>query len=344
MKINKCLIKNPNKNSNKNINKMFLASYNIDLIIKDETIFCNKKKTQLSSLTKALNQKNTRGAISLIVELHSSGYFLLVFRKLMTYYISNINLVQPKGILYLSDFIDYYKSLPRGTEKQFPLRIINDMTIRNFLISFVTIICGSNQRTLLKLIKITSADFDLIARKKFLVSDNLHGVKMYIEVSDPKEIIIPMNEIITILINRNIIDGERKIIFWISWLFEYEKRFHRGDLIVAKREIIGIDEKHYTDFIWIIWAMIKDVTAEYLTDYILSLEKIFKYNYTRGSRKKKINLVILAILLHINPLPKIQMPVSRMDRDLFKKMQKETLYVNQRYLQVFKHKYTIENI
>lgn len=344
MKFNKRLIKNPNKNSNKNVNKMFLATYNIDLIIKNETIFCNKKKTQLSTLTKSLNQKNTRGAISLVVELHSSGYFLSVFRKLMTYYISNINLVQPRGILYLSDFIDYYKSLARGTEKKFPLRIINDMSIRNFLISFVTIICGSNQRNLLKLIKITTVDFDLKLRKKYLVSDNLHGVRKYIEVADPKEIIIPMNEIITILINKDIIDGEQKIIFWISWLFEYEKRFHRGELLVSRREIIGIDEKYYTDFIWIIWEMIKDVAAEYLIKYILSLENIFKYNYTRGSRKRKINLLIVAILLHINPLPKIQMPVARMGRDLFKKMQKESLYVNQRYLQVFKHKYTIENI
>lgn len=344
MTTKKRLIKNPNKNSNKNVNTMFLAKYDMSLLIKDETIFRNQKKKQTAALTKALNQKDTRKAISLIVELHSSGYFLLVFKKLMSYYISNINLVQPRGVLYISDFIGYYKSLPNGTEKYKPVRIINDMVIRNFLIFFATMICGSNQRTLLKLIKITSADFNLTTRKKYLVSRHLNGVKKYIELTDHKEIIIPLNEIITILINKDIKDGEQKIIFWISWLFEYEKRFHGGELSVAKREILGIDEKYHKDFIWIIWDMIKDVSAEYLTRYIVALENIYKYNYTRGSRKKKINLVIFAILLHLNPLPKIQMPVERIHQELFKKMQKEALYVNQRYLQVFKHKYTIDNL
>ena len=344
MKFNNRCIKNPNKNSNKNVNKMFLARYDISYIIKNETIFCNKKKNQMSTLTKALNQKNTRSAISLVIELHSSGYFISVFRKLKDYYISNINVVQPRGILYLSDFINYYKYIPKGTEKQFPLRIINDMVIRNFLIFFVTMICGSNQRNLLKLVKINSIDFDLTTRKKYLVSDNLNKVKKYIDLSDPKEIIIPINEIITILIKKNIIDGEQKIIFWISWLFEYEKTYHGGELLVAKREIIGIDEKYYKDFIWIIWDMIKDVAAEYLMNYILSLENIYKYNYTRGSRKKKICLLIFAILLHLNPLPKIEMPVARINKELFNKMQRESLYVNQRYLQLFKYKDIIENI
>ena len=337
-------IKNPNKNSNKHVKNMFLANYDVSLIIKNDTIFCNKKKTQLSALTKALTQKDTRSAISLIVELHASGYFLLVFKKLMSHYILHVNLVQPNGILYLSDFVSYYKSLPYGTEKKCPLRIINDMVIRNFLVFFTTMICGSNQRSLLKLIKITNSDFNLASRKKFLVSSNLSKVKKYIRLSDPKEIIIPMNEIITILTNKDIMDGEQKIIFWLSWLFEYEKIFHDGHLLVSKRNIIGIDEKYYNDFIWIVWEMIKDVSKEHLTKYIFSLENIYKYNYTRGSRRKKTNLVIFAILLHLNPLPKIQIPIQRINRELFKKMQKESLYVNQRYLQVFNHKYTIDNI
>ena len=69
-----------------------------------------------------------------------------------------------------------------------------------------------------------------------------------------------------------------------------------------------------------------------------------KYNYTKGSRKKKVSLVIFAILLHINPLPKIEMPILRIKSELFKKTQRESLYVNQRYLQIFRHKETLENI
>ena len=53
--------------------------------------------------------------------------------------------------------------------------------------------------------------------------------------------------------------------------------------------------------------------------------------------------LIAAILLYINPMPKIKIPLEPIEKTLLKKMQYETLLINIRYLELYR-RVEIQNI
>ena len=323
----------------------YKVSYNIEDLPKNFTVLDNMKSKCLTQLTKNLTQKNCEEAINLAIELNFSGHSDLVINKIIDFYIKNINLAQPRGILYIAEFYKYYNDkYDKKDRKNNKLLLINDQIIRNFISTLISLICGSNQRKILSLIKITNGDFNFKNKKQPLVSKNLDLVSKYLHKLDNKNIIIPLSEIISLFICHYINEREQKIIYWISWLIEYEKVFHKGNLDIHYRDVIGIENKHTKDFLWIIWKMLKDSVKN--TDslkYINSLEEIYKYNFTPGSRKKKIPLLILAILIYINPMPRLRTPIRPIESQLFKKIQYETLVANIKYFAIKRH-LVIENL
>lgn len=330
---------------NRFIDKQYRISYNIEDLPKKFTVLDNSKSKSLTLLGKHLNQKNTQGAINIAVELVFSGYFDPVIKKIVDIYIKSINLAQPRGILYISEFYKYYNNRYDKTDKRKKkIEIVNDQKIKNFVSNLITLICGSNQRDLLKLVKISNNDFDLTKKKGSMVSKNLSLVRKYLHSADNKNIIIPLSEIITLFTVHYIKGREQKIVYWLSWLLEYEKVFHGGNLEIGYRDVAGIENKYTKDFLWIIWNMLKASVKEPDTKkYISSLEYIYKHNFTPASRKKRTSFLIFAILIYINPMPRLTIPIPPIDSMLFKQMQYETLLVNIKYY-ALKKKLLIENL
>ena len=332
-------------NMNQFLDKQYKVSYNIEDLPKKFTVLDNSKSKSLSLLAKNLNQKNTQNSINIAVELVFSGYYEPVIKKIIDFYIKNINMAQPKGILYISEFYKYYNNRYDKTDKRKKkIEIINDQKVKNFVSNLITLICGSNQRNLLNLVKISSKDFDLSKKKSSLVSKNLTLISKYLHQADNKNIIIPLSEIITLFKIHYIKGREQKIVYWISWLIEYERVFHNGNLDIGYRDVTGVENKYTKDFLWIIWKMLKESVKTHDTKkYISSLEYIYKYNFTPSSRKKRIALLIFAILIYINPMPKLAVPMPPINQMLFKQMQYETLLVNIKYY-ALKKKLLIENL
>ena len=327
------------------LDKKYQISYNIDDLPEKITVLENSKTKSLSELQKSLNQKNTQKSINLAIELVFSGYYDAVIKKIVDFYIKNVNLVQPRGILYISEFYKYYNlKYDKSDRRKKKIEIINDQKVKNFVSNLITLICGSNQRKLLTLVKISEHDFNLNNKKASMVSKNLTLIAKYLHSADPKIIIIPLSEIITLLKVNNIKEREQKIIYWISWLFEYEKIYHKGNLETDYREISGIERKYTKDFLWIIWKMLKaSVNNRDTKKYISSLEYIYKYDFTPSSRKRRIQFLIFAILLYINPMPQLPNPIPEIDSLLFKEMQYEVLLVNIKYF-ALKKKLLIEGL
>ena len=267
---------------NKLIDKKYRISYNIEDLPRTVTVLDNPKSTCLSKLTKALNARNTEDAIDLAIELSFSGYYGQIITKIVDFYIKNINLAQPRGILYISEFYTYYnQKYEKNNIKKHKLIIINDQVVRNFISNLITLICGSNQRKLLSLVKITNKDFDLNKKKDILVSKNLKLVAKFLGSGDNKNIIIPLSEIITLFTCHYIKNREQKIIFWLSWLLEYEKIFHEGALEVNNRNVPGVESKFTKDYLWIIWEMLnKSINDRHVKKIVSSLEAIYKQNFT----------------------------------------------------------------
>tara|TARA_B110000908_G_C10237513_1_gene444191 strand:- start:998 stop:1990 length:993 start_codon:yes stop_codon:yes gene_type:complete len=317
---------------NQFIDKEYRITYNIEDLSNKHTVLDNLKTKSFSQLTKELTQKNSTKALNIAVELVFSGYYDAVITKIVEFYIKNINMAQPRGVLYISSFyLNYNSRYDKKERKTKKLELINEQFVRNFINNLISLICGSNQRRLPILDKIAQRDFNLSKNKHRLVSKNLDLVAKYITATDNKNIIIPLSEIITLL-SGHTSDRLQKIVYWISWLFEYDKVYHKGKLEINYRTVDGIGNKYSKDYIWIIWEMLKDsILIPDIKQYITSLEVIYKQDFTTTSRKRKLPLLIFAMSMHINPLPKLQIPIPFLPKDLLRTMQYETLTVNIRY-------------
>jgi hypothetical protein len=324
---------------NKNISKQFISTFDPNKINKSRTLLDNEKKEILKKLTNSISNRKVLDSIHSAIELHSSGYIDIVLKKLFNYYYSEINTAQPQCIKYIDDFNKYYRrTYDCKIKSKQPITLVNDMRIRNFLCFFTPLILMCNQRKLLKLAKISPPDFNMDNHKKYLVSKDLTLVAKFISKKEPKEIIIPLSEICNYLSEPSLQEREQKIIFWLSWLLEYEKVYHNKNLLVDVRDIDDVDSKYHRDFVWILWAMIKHFKNNNNKAYIEHLYSLFIDNYSRGTKKSKANIIIIAVLFIINPMPRISYPVLNLTNDQFKQSNLHSLKANNYYLKLFQNK------
>ncbi len=321
---------------NKNTPKQYISNFDINNLEKNRSINNNLKKNLIQKLSKGLSDKNISNTLNAAIELHSSGYFSSVLKKLIEYYFNEINIEQIQFIYYIVDFMDYYSKYS-NTKKKNVNDLVNDQVVRNFICFFSTLLINSTQRKLIKLPKIKPKDFDLNTKKQGIISKDLNTVSKFITESDPKEIIIPLSEICNYLINTDYSDREHKIIYWISWLFEYEKIYHKNSLIVSERIVSGVDKKHHKDFIWIIWTIIKYYSNKSNKIFIYKLFDLFIINYTKTSRKAKSNILITAVMIIVNPLSIIKFPIKKLCIEQYKAASLHELRCNEYYLKLFQN-------
>ena len=305
------------ESNNKYIDEKYLLNQDLKYKNQNLSILKNVKSELAKNLTLELNQKNIVNAINISCELLLSGYYDFLINKLVTFYFNEINLAQPIVINKIYDINLYYNNRYNYLHKKnSPHDIINDIQIRNFICFFVSICCLSSHRRLPKLINLKDDDFNLKKKKNTLISKDLNLLSKYVKVNDDKDIIIPLSEIIHLLRDKSILDREHKIIYWISWLFECEKRFHNKKINVEYRSINGLDTKYCNDFIWIVWDMLIDNVEQDFKNLIIDLYRLFKIKYTRSTKKNKSYLIITSVLLCVNPIPKIQNPIEISDETL----------------------------
>ena len=291
---------------NKNLSKQFISTFDPLKISKSRTLLDKEKKDVVKKLTTGLTNRKVTDTINSAIELHCSGHIDFVLKKLFNYYYSEINMAQPQCIDYIYLFSKYYNgTYDCKTKSKQPILLVNDMRIRNFLCFFTPLLLMCNQRKLLKLPKIPPVDFDMETHKKSLVSKDLKVIGLFVGKKEPKEIIIPLSEICHYLEDKKLLDREQKIIYWLAWLIEYEKIYHNKNLLVDVRDIEGVDSKYHRDFIWIVWSIILYFSNKNNKTYIEKLYKLFITGYSRGTKKSKSNLIIMAVLFIINPLKNV---------------------------------------
>lgn len=319
--------------ANRYIDDKFISTYNLEKLKKNVTILGNTKNEQLKQLVKSLNQRNIKNSINYAIELHISGYFDNVLAKLTSVYFNEINLAQPKGGIYLCQFLRYYnEKYTYSMKKNHPLALINDIRVRNFMCFFISLCCLSNQRKLPKLVSMDKEDFDLKKRRKRLVSKNLNLVSKYITKEDPKEIIIPISEIVNLIKRTDIIDREQTIIYWLSWIYDYEKKYHNNSLLVKHRNIPKVDNKYCRDFIWIIWDVLLDNVPSEYRKIMIALNDMFKSKFTKSAKKSRSYMVIAGIYLCVNSSPKIKLSIAP---EVYTRSNTESLKSNIYYNELF---------
>jgi hypothetical protein len=319
----------------KYISDIYLSNVDPKQLMKNYTVCKNEKKTIFKKFQDSLKRKNIENAEKYALELHCSGYFDLIYRKMLNIYIENINIVQPQGLDIIYKFSEYYNSkYTFKIKKEHPLYLVNDQVIRNIIFYMISMIATSNERKILKLKKIDLEDFNLSNKKKSLISKNLNLVKNFLTGGDPKEIIVPLSEICNHFEKKK--EGSHhKIIYWLSWLFDYEKQYHKNNLQIGVREMPGVNTKYYRDFVWSIWKIIFKYINEDNEHYVRLLYKLYIMGYSKGTKRSRSNFIIFAILLILNPIPRIKFPIEPLNKSQFSKIYTNSLKCNLLYKKFF---------
>ena len=274
-----------------------------------KTTFCGYKKNKvIDALKKNILLGNIEKSSLWATELHISGYTRPIFDTIMDIYIKEINTsnMQLLPIIYY----DYMKIQNIKVKDLLYLR--NNQYSRNHIHNLISYITFSSKHKLHKLPKITPEDFNINAMKNHMIASNRNTINTYISVYDHKDIIIPILEIYTNIIQKNNAKSLDNCLYWLSWLITYEKKFHKGYIRCNYRINNRIHEKESYDFIWIIWNIFfdliqKDTSPTRLVKqkYIKCLFNIFTKKYKHTQKTKKISIIIMALTIIIDPHPYI---------------------------------------
>lgn len=274
--------------------------------------FGGYNKSQVNSnLDKAILDGKIEVAVQMAFQLFFSGIVDQLWDKLYSLVAKNISIQNPKIPKYLYDRLQKWKKITTNNKfkKDNIFLLRNHSEMRNMLVEMVVILCLSKKRKVDTGKKIKKTDFIIDNFKKNLEAPNTDIIDKVGKRGDPSEIRIAINEFGYHIIKGNM----HKIIFWLNWVIEWDrmnkKKYTRYDC--ASRHIEGVDSKYHTDVIWLIWDVLNltkniklnnhDVNYKQNTNsQIAFLWKLFIYNYSSGSRTRKLPIIIWSINYLIN--------------------------------------------
>ena len=275
----------------------------------DKKTFNGYKKTDIfKELLKNILSGNIEKSILWATELHCSGYTNIIYDKLFNIFTKEIN----KANLSIIDlFINDFLLLKKRTElynQSIDLR--NDQFVRNHITNLVCILTFSPKFKLEKLPVINPEDFNMKNNINRILSKDLNDVQIFIKKNDPKNLIIPISEILLNLKHIGILKSLENLLFWLNWIIIYEKNYHNGYIKCDIRKIDNIESKYLNDFTWIIWEILLKISHN---EYINKLYTLYKFNFNKSKKKKKIDLIIIAFILIVNPYPHIDFNKTILD-------------------------------
>lgn len=259
-----------------------------------------KKKEILDLFEKNLILSKQETSCFLGVELHLSFYTNLLFEILFINSSIYINIDYPNLPNKLYELFNSYNKII--IDKNIDYR--NNQEIRNIianLISIVSISPKNNNFQLGLLSKLNSLDFEHFMLKKNIQAKSLELTKNMFFLEDTKEIVLVLNEIAYLL--RDERDTTNKIVYWLSWLVEYEKKCNKDkiEIILKPKKIENISDKNAIYWEWNLWNIILTETQfrnnDFMYKQIYSLYNFYKFNFKKSYRKKYLNYIFHAIYL-----------------------------------------------
>ena len=262
--------------------------------------FSNYKKTEvIKNLTLALYYGKEEESFFWTGELLCSNMIIELWNVYFSMMSKYIHVYNPKLPLFIEKKFNEFKKIALTNGDDFALR--NDDSIRMIFCSITLLLCYSQKYTILD---------DLNYKFKFNIENLYENLKApnvtYIEYiylpNDPKEFIVPFNELIYHLkITKSKID----IHFWINWIIEYDVlcRKKKQILYCQQRDLyIDKQEKLSKNIIWIIWDILIKLGKEQskhpqLNKIIHTIFNLFTIKYMISYNKKRIHQIYHVIEL-----------------------------------------------
>jgi hypothetical protein len=335
-----------------------------------------QKSKARSELIKSLCDEKIENACYWSAEFICSGHYLELWDIILYFVYKYIHNGNPKLALYLNMRYNNFETIINNGYGQNILVLRNNDKIRRLFCEIICVLCYSLKKNVICEIKLDKHEsFDIASMSERFKAPNVSYIEYILKDDDPKELIIPINELVYNLINKNIIN----VYYWLEWIIEYE------NICKKKKKKCACENRSFApkgsthDIIWIIWDILLYYSDPSLTSrtynihnnnnnnnynnnnnnnnneikykIIKSLLELFVIKYSNNVKKKRkyIMYFAFALLIEQNPLnsalithpEKIEAIVSKID-NVYKDIKKNEVSPKTDYLFTNLNKSNIE--
>lgn len=281
-------------------------------------------------------------------EFICSGHFLDLWDIIIVYFCKYIHSGNPKLPIYLSMRYNSFLTILNNGYSSNLLVMRNNKKIRKLFAEIICILCHSVKKHIYQDVKLNkNEEFDLTNISERFKAPNIHFIDNILKDDDPKELLIPLNELIYNLENNNIIDT----CYWFEWILEFE------NICKKKKKKCLCQARSYppkgtqNDIIWILWDTIfhysniennkNKENINIINKIVKSLYELFIIKYNASIKKKRKFIIYFCFSLIIEnynfELPitsksqEIEAIVSKIDT-IYKEIKKNEVSPNTDYL------------
>ena len=281
-------------------------------------------------------------------EFICSGHFLDLWDIIIVYFCKYIHSGNPKLPIYLSMRYNSFLTILNNGYSSNLLLMRNNNKIRKLFAEIICILCYSVKKHIYQDVKLNkNEEFDLTNISERFKAPNIHFIDNILKDDDPKELLIPLNELIYNLENNNIIDT----CYWFEWILEFE------NICKKKKKKCLCQARSYppkgtqNDIIWILWDTIfhysniennkNKENINIINKIVKSLYELFIIKYNASIKKKRKFIIYFCFSLIIEnynfELPitsksqEIEAIVSKIDT-IYKEIKKNEVSPNTDYL------------
>lgn len=276
-----------------------------NIIIKDKRVqfkklsFSNYKKSDVKkNLITSIYYQKLEESFFWTGEMLCSNMLLELWDTYMIIMSKYIHIYNPKLPIYINKKFNDFKNIVAIENNDLKLR--NHREIRMILFSITTILCFSDKYTILDDLKY-KFNFNIENLYENLKAPNIQYIDFIYTNDDPREYIIPFNELVYHLKETK---TKTDINFWMNWIINYDIlcRKKKKYILCKQRDFYyNKNEKISKNIIWIIWDLILKLSKELHNDLIqhiiYNLFELFKIRYTISTNKKRIFLFYHSIEL-----------------------------------------------
>lgn len=267
------------------------------------TTFSNYKKSLvIKKMIHAMYYQKLEEAFFWTSELICTHLYLDIWNTFFMFMSKYIHVYNPKLPILMNRKFKEFKQIAYEISDDYQLR--NNRKVRTLICSLTLILCLSNKYTILDDLN-NKFNFKVENIYENLKAPNIKYVEKYYLQHDPKEYIIPFNELIYHLVEtKNKID----INYWINWIIHYDSLCNtkKKYILCQQRDIFSCkNEKQSMNIIWILWDILLQLTEKknkLVHEISKSLFDLFSVKYTVSFNKKRKYLIYntVELFLHHN--------------------------------------------
>jgi len=212
-----------------------------------------QKSKAKGELIKSIYNCKIENACYWSAEFICSGHFLELWDIIIFYYCKYIHIGNPKLAIYLDMRFKNFLDILNSGYSANTLVMRNNKKIRRIFGEIVCMLCYSFKKHTYDDVKLNkNEEFDLTIVSSRFKAPSVKYADIVFKDDDPKELFIPINELIYNLEIKNVVE----CCYWYEWILEYEMRCIKKKKKCACQGRLYAPAKFQNDIVWLVWDII----------------------------------------------------------------------------------------